>query len=85
MTGESSEFWTKAYQARDKLEAQLLHQPEISLIDLGYNLGLREGESREEIVLRIHLRQPVNRQSLDLPEEVDGIPVRLVSGDYRPE
>lgn len=83
MPAEDTEFWVRAYQARDKLVDQFLDHPEVSLIDLGYDLA--SDRATGQIVLRVHLRRPATRQALGLPEQIDGIPVRVVAGDYRLE
>ena len=76
-----SEFWAKARRARDQLIEQLFNRPEVTLIDIGF-----EGEKNklaEQLVLRVHVRQAVDKQALGLPDEINGLPVRLVVGEYR--
>lgn len=83
MSPREPEFWAKALQALDQLAHQFLDHPEVTLIDLG-----KEGEKdkpTEALVLRVHVRQPVNKQRLGLPDEVNGLPVRVVVGDYHPQ
>jgi hypothetical protein len=80
MAPQDSEFWTKARQARDKLANQFLSHPEVTLIDLSYERG--KGKPTEQLVLRVHVRQPVDMQALGLPDEVNGLPVRVVVGEY---
>lgn len=81
MSPHDSEFWTKARQARDQLADRFLSHPAVTLIDLGYEGG--KVQPTEQLVLRVHIRQPVNKQELGLPDEVNGLPVRVVVGDYR--
>jgi len=83
MSPQNSELWTKARQARDKLAGQFLSHPDVTLIDLGYE-G-EQGQLADQLVLRVHVRQPLNKQALGLPDEVNGLPVRLVVGDYHPQ
>ena len=83
MSTENSELWARAYKARDKLVEQFLEHPEVTLIDISSEL--EKGKSEERIVLRVHVRQPAAKQALGLPEEIDGIPVRVMTGDYRLE
>lgn len=83
MSLPDSEFLARAYQARDKLVQQFLNRPEVSLIDIGYEL--ENPDEPRRIVLRVHVRHPAAKQTLGLPEEIDGISVRVISGDYRPE
>lgn len=83
MLPENPELWAKAQQARDKLANRALSHPEVSLIDIDYEPG--EGAASQRVVLRAHVRQPVDRQAIGLPDEVDGIPVRVIVADYRLE
>jgi hypothetical protein len=73
----------RARQARDKLAEQYLYQPGISLIDIGLDPQDFSGTSR--LVLRVHLKSSVSAQALNLPAEIDGIPVRILTGNYRLE
>jgi hypothetical protein len=83
MPAEDADFLTRAYQARDKLIKQFFDRPEVSLIDIGDDPE-NPGQP-QRLVLRVHMRQAAP-QGLGLPEEVDGIPVRVVKkGDYRPQ
>ena len=83
MATENPEFWAKAREVRDKIASRLQSHPQVSLIDIGYDPN--EGESSDRIVVRVHVRQPVNPKALGLDDEIDGIPVRVVVGDYRAE
>lgn len=85
MSQADSEFWVKARRARDRLADQFLDHPDVSLIDIGYDLDPEGGEAAERIVLRIHVRRSLAREVLGLPAEIDGIPVRVVVADYRIE
>jgi len=70
-------------RARNQLSDQFLHHPEVSLIDIGYD---PEGDETEDrLVLRIHLRRASAKEQLNLPTEIDGIPVRVIVADYRLE
>jgi hypothetical protein len=69
-------------QALDKLVERYIHHPNVSLIDMGFD---PDPAGSEQVVLRVHVRGLNAEEALDLPQEVDGIPVRRVSGDYRPE
>ena len=81
---EKSEILTKADQAKEKLIKQYKDHPDISLIDLGRNPTGKEKEGR--IVIRIHVRKhwtmrdPEDRMKFS--EEIDGIPVEIVTADY---
>ena len=85
MSQKDSEFWARARRARDKLAAQFLDHPDVTLVGIGY--GPQCGDETEEVVLRIHVRerwmkaQPEER--VVFPEQVDGIPVTVMVGEYR--
>lgn len=83
MDKRNSEFWLKARRARDNLIEQFLLDPVVSMIDL----GIRPDSKHQEIVLRIHVREQWFDMSLDqrpkFPDQVEGIPVVVIPGDYR--
>lgn len=83
MASQDTEFWERARQARDKLAAQWLNHPAVSLIDLGYDP--QDNAPAQHIVLRVHLRRPEAEPDLGLPAEIDGIPVRVIIAGYRLE
>jgi hypothetical protein len=74
----NKDWWDKALQARDRLFEQLRDHPAVSLVDIGVDLL---GESRTP-VLRVHLRGN-DVSVVKLPSEIDGIPVRVLRGDYQ--
>jgi hypothetical protein len=73
----------RAQTARQKLANQFLDHPEVSLIDIGYDSESRD--RKEQIVLRVHLRQTAAQEKLQIPAEIDGIPVRVLHADFRLE
>jgi len=83
----NSESWAKLERARDKLVAQYIYHPDVTLIDIGY--PLEDDEETKELVLRIHVKDRWMKSSPEqrtaFPEEVDGIPVIVMSGDYKLE
>lgn len=83
MSSKDSEFWVKLRQAQDQLASQFLGHPEVTLIDIGYKV--EPGKPIEQLVLRVHVRQPLDEQMLGLPGEVNGFPVQVMIGDYRPQ
>lgn len=83
MDAEQAEFFERAKRARDRLSEQFLYQPGISLIDIGFDP--QDHSDSPRLVLRVHIRRFVNPGMLGLPAEIDGIPVRVVSGDYQLE
>ena len=64
-------------RARDHLVARFLSHPAVSLIDIGLDPGGRAA-------VRVHVR-PGQPPPTDLPDEMDGVPVILVRGDYHLE
>jgi hypothetical protein len=80
------EFLDRARRARDKLGAQFLGHPDVRLIDIGHDPDEAENNKvTKRIVLRVHVKQPLSKEKLGLPPEIDGIPVRVVVADYRLE
>jgi hypothetical protein len=73
-------------EALDKLTDQFIKHPAVTLIDAGYS---NEGEQKNQIVLRIHVRDRWMKnhptESNTFPSAVDNIPVILVPGDFYPE
>jgi hypothetical protein len=82
---EDSEFWDQARRAQDRLVDQYLDHPEVSLIDIGYEVDPQGQKTSDRIVLRVHVRLPSSREVLNLPTEVEGIPVRIVIANYKLE
>lgn len=82
MANNEPEKLQRARQALEKLVQKYIHHPDVSLIDMGYD---PDPAGEEQVVLRVHLRRSSAVDTFELPTEVDGIPVRKVSGDYRPE
>lgn len=83
MPSKEAEFWERARRARDKLANSLLGRPEVSLIDIGYDP--QAGLGKKNIVLRVHLRKASDEEKSIIPQEVDGVPVRIVIADYKLE
>lgn len=75
---------TRALRARAELEARVLAHPEVRLVDIGRESGPGRA-SGEDVILRVHVRAGTDAGALRIPAEVDGFPVRVVAGDYRPE
>jgi hypothetical protein len=77
MTAQSQSWWVRAHHARDQLIDQFLSHPDVGMVDIGDD---PQGISITP-VLRIHLRR-TNAALPNVPDEVAGIPVRLIHGDY---
>ena len=82
MLPRDSESWLQARRARELLIRDFMDHPDVSLIELGFDEDPGLGEPADQIVLRVHLHRGVTAETIDLPSEVDGIPVRVVMGDY---
>ena len=80
MAPRDSDSWAQARQARDKLAAQIQFHPNVSMVDIGVD---PDGVISTP-VLRVHVRS-IDVSGLDIPNDVDGIPVRVIRGDYRPD
>jgi hypothetical protein len=84
MSPRDSTLWVQARRARDKVAEQYINHPDVILIDIGY-----EPEDSEEVVLRIHIRQrrllAEPEEHTTFPQQVDGFPIRIIPGEYRPE
>ena len=85
MSTADSEFEARARRALDKLSEQFLDRPEVSLIDLGRDLGPDSARPADQLVLRVHIRKEAAGQSLGIPRQVDGIPVCVIVADYQLE
>ena len=87
MPQDNAEFWDRARRARDKLVDQFIDHPDVSLIDIGYAAERIEGT--EQVVLRIHVRERWMKakpeERVAFPEQVDGIPVAVMLGEYQLE
>ena len=79
MAPRDSGFWANARQARDKLAAKVLSHPNVSMVDIGED---PDGVISTP-VLRVHVRS-IDVSGQNIPNDVDGIPVRVIRGDYRP-
>jgi hypothetical protein len=75
--------WDKIRAAHEQLVAQFLHHPDVSLIDIGYE---SENQAQSQpIALLIHVRRPEATQTLGAPDNINGIPVRIMVEDFRLE
>jgi hypothetical protein len=79
----SSPDWTGLRQARDKLAAQIGDRPEISLIDIG--VDPQSESSPRAMVLRVHVHRQWKPKKTPIPDQIDGIRVIVMTGDYQVE
>lgn len=72
----------QARRAAEKIEEQFLFHPLVSLIDVGNDPSPAKDANPSRPVVRVHLRKPVSRQIMNLPDDVDGVPVRIIIANY---
>lgn len=82
MAPHDAESWLQARRARELLIRDFFDHPDVSLIELGFDEDPGLGEPADQIVLRVHLHPRASARTIDLPSEVDGIPVRVIESDY---
>lgn len=70
-------------RARDRVAAMVLLHPEVSLVDIGFDL--QETDLQPAIVIRVHVRRSFTHAELGLPETIDSIRVVLIPGRYQLE
>jgi hypothetical protein len=83
MSIENAEHEARFRQALERLSQQFLNHPDVSLIDIGLNI--EDGRPTNEVVLRIHVRRTGAGDHWPFPRQIDGIPVIVMYGDYKPE
>ena len=72
-------WWGRARAARDSLEASIMHDTNVRMISIGLD---PENQSNLPVLL-VHVRD--RAAASIVPTEMDGIPVRVIYGDYQPE
>ncbi len=76
----------KIQQAYEKTLKLYGNRADVTGIDIGYKY--KGGTRRDEIVLRVHLREKVDRDLVDpaqlLPAEIDGVPLDVIQASYAP-
>jgi len=81
------EFVIRAERARDQLIAQFIYDPDVTMIDVGYEPG--KEMTADNIILRIHVRQrwmnARKEERTAFPAEVEGIRVVVLPGEYKLE
>jgi hypothetical protein len=72
-------WWARARAARDRLEASIMHDANVRMI----SIGLDPEQQSDLPVLLVHVRD--SGAAPVVPTEMDGIPVRVIYGDYQLE
>jgi hypothetical protein len=78
----SAEAIAQATAARAELARQFLHHADVALIDVGSESV--PGSVDRRLVVRVHWRGHTGTPPL-VPEQIDGVPVRLLHADYQLE
>ena len=86
MPTENPEIMMRARRARDWLVSHFIDSPDVVLIDIGFPSDADVGNKKDEIVVRIHVRQhwftSAPEERLNFPTEIEGVRVIVVPGDY---
>lgn len=74
-------------QAQAVLARQYLNHPDVTLIDIGS--VMQQGQPTSQVAVRIHVRTQWQQQRPEervrFPEQINGIPVVIMVGDYQVE
>ena len=85
MSHPRSELWARARHVRDKMVAQFIDHPDVSLIGIGY--AERSSAEPREIVVKIHVHdrwmKAKPEERVAFPEYVEGIRIIVVPGTFR--
>ena len=81
MSENPSIDWDALQLTREKVAMQIGVHPEISLIDIG--LDPQAPEKQEHLVIRVHVRRQWDPEKVHIPEQIDGIHVVVIPGDYQ--
>jgi hypothetical protein len=73
-------WWAMARAARDRLEASIVQDPNVRMI----SIGIDPQHQSDLPVLIVHARDSSALSSV-VPKHIDGIPVRVIDGDYHLE
>jgi hypothetical protein len=86
MSLENPEIMTKARRARDLLMSQFINSPDVVLIDIGLPPDTNVENSKDEIVIRIHVHEhwfnSGQEERTNFPKEIEGIRIVVIPGDY---
>jgi hypothetical protein len=85
MRDKETETWERARKARDKLASRLMANPQVGQVAIGYDPNSADPVNAASIVIRIEVKSLEALKTLNLPEEIDGFPVRVEVVGYRPE
>jgi len=84
---DNRSYLSKVYRAQDILVNNFLDLEEVNLIDIGH--PIKSNKMEKQIVLRIHVSENwINakpEERIAFPEQVEGIPVIIMFGEYEIE
>lgn len=85
MKEKDTATWERARKARDKLASRVISNPGVVQVAIGYDANSGDPVDAASIVIRVEVKSLEALKALNLPEEIDGFPVRMEVVGYRPE
>jgi hypothetical protein len=74
----------KALRVKEQVSAILAGHPNVTLVDIGYDpTPSVHGENR--LAVRVHVNHVLSLEQMSLPDQIEDIPVRVVTGSYHLE
>jgi hypothetical protein len=80
MSGLDQRWWSMARKARAQLETLIISNPDVRMISIGIDPEQRSADPVLIVTLRHGAAVPPA-----IPNDIDGLPVRVIYGDYRLE
>jgi hypothetical protein len=80
MSEHDQRWWEMVRQARAQLETLVMHNPDVQMISIGLDPQARSHEP--VLIVTLHHGAVVPPE---LPEAIDGLPVRVTYADYQLE
>ena len=83
MSRFSTQAMADAVAAKEQLARDLRDCPGLTLIDIAAEAS--PGTTQKRLVVRVHLGDAARADLPAVPPEINGVPVRVMRGDYRLE
>ncbi len=80
MSEHDQHWWNMARQARAQLEALVISNPDVRMVSIGIDPEQQGAEPGLLVTIRQGATVPAG-----VPNHIDGIPVRVIYGDYQIE
>ena len=80
MSEQDQRWWNMARGARAQLEALVISNPDVRMISIGIDPEQRSAEPVLIVAIRRGATAPPG-----IPNQIEGIPVRVIHGEYRLE